>query len=63
MPDDLKLIQIWETSTHATGYLADAIRDRRTDKTKDITKDLGEALIRLNKSTAEIQQLLATSRP
>ena len=57
---DLQLTRIWESATWAAGYLGDAIRARRDHPQQDVRKDLGEALILLNKSTAEIQQLLAT---
>jgi hypothetical protein len=60
MTPDIQLTSIWERTTWATGYLADAIKARRDAPTADVTKDLGEALILLTKTTAEIQQLLAT---
>ena len=61
MHADLQLTRIWESATWGAGHLGDAIRSRREDPQQDVKKDLGEALILLNKATAEIQQILATS--
>jgi hypothetical protein len=60
-PPDLQLTAIWQNATWAAGHIGDAIKDRRDNPNQDVTKDLGEALILLNKATAEIQQILATS--
>lgn len=60
MSPTLNLTAIWENSTWAAGYVGDAILARREDTKKDVTKELGEALILLTKATAEIQQILAT---
>lgn len=60
MPLDLQLTKIWESATWGAGHIGDAIQSRREDPAKNVTKDLGDALILLTKATAEIQQLLAT---
>jgi hypothetical protein len=62
-PQDLQLTKIWESATWGAGHIGDAIKSRRDDSAKDVTKDLGEALILLTKATAEIQQILATRTP
>ncbi len=61
MAADLKLVNIWQNSTWGAGFVGDAIAARREDPKQDVTKQLGEALVLLNKATAEIQQILATS--
>lgn len=61
MANDLNLIKIWENATHGAAYVGDAIKARKDDPKADLTKHLGEALIRLDKATGEIQQILADS--
>jgi hypothetical protein len=61
MNPNLQLVKIWENATHGAGYIGDAIKARREGPKVDVTKDLGEALILLNKATAEIQDILANS--
>ena len=58
---DLQLAKIWESATWGAGHVGDAIKARRDDPEKDITKDLGEALMLFDKATAGIQEILAAS--
>ena len=59
-PKDLQLTKIWEHSTWGASHIGDAINALRDEPTADIKKHLGEALLLLNRATAEIQQILAT---
>ena len=59
MPNDLELVRIYERSTWGAGFICDAIQALRDDPSKDVTKDLGEALLLLTKAAAEIQQILS----
>lgn len=61
MHADLQLVKIWENATYGAGYVGDAIKSRREDPKQDVTKELGEALLDLEKATAEIRKILATS--
>jgi len=61
MQKDLTLMKIWENATFGAGWIGDAIKARKDGTKSDVTKELGEALILLDKSTAEIQQILADS--
>lgn len=61
MPADLQLVKIWEHATFGAGFVGDAIKARRDDPKQDVTKELGEALLDLEKATAEIRKILATS--
>ena len=62
MSPDLQLTEIWQTSTVATGCIADAIFARRDDPTANVRKDLAEAADRMSKAVLEIRQLLAATR-
>ena len=61
--DGLELLKIWKDATFGAGYIGDALKARKDDSKKDVTKELGEALILLNKATSKIQQILATRTP
>ena len=56
----LRLTKIWENATWGASHVGDAIRSLKHEPSKDIRKDLGDALVLLNKASAKIQQILAT---
>lgn len=61
MSQELQLTQIWKDATWGAGYVGDAIKARRENPSQDVLKELGESLVLLDKATAAIQQILASS--
>lgn len=59
--NDLKLTSIWMNSTWGAGFIGDAIKAQKEDPSQDVVKELGEALVLLDKATGAIQNILATS--
>lgn len=60
LDSDLHLTRIWQNATWGASHVGDAIKSLKDDPTREITKDLGDALVLLNQATAQIQQILAT---
>lgn len=61
MSKDLQLTQIWQDATWGAGCVGDAIKACRENPDQNVLKDLGEALLLLDKATSSIQQILASS--
>jgi hypothetical protein len=58
---DLTLTSIWQNATWGAGCIGDAIKAKKEDPDHDATKELGDALVLLDKATGAIQNILATS--
>lgn len=61
MSEDLQLTKIWQDATSGTSHIINAIQARRENPNEDVLKELGNALVLLDKSTSAIQQILASS--